>query len=167
MFGVYQNPDLSDNIFECLLTAMAKVLKSVDIKAYFLLVFDVNAHHEEWLGSYTTNLHGRVVRDFSSLSGCEQMVTELTPIGGEVFDLVLTDVPDVVGVRVGSPVGTCDHSAVFMDVVLEQPNPHLVCRQENSVGWELVRGDVKGPNWNGITRSLCPVSRGIVAYYYG
>ena len=41
-------------------------------------------------------------------------------------------------------------------------NPHLECRQEvylkNSLGWELVRGDVTGLNWNGIIRSPCPVS---------
>ena len=49
-----------------------------------------------------------------------------------------------------------------MDVVLEQPRLHLMCWQEvyrkNSVNWELVRGYVKGLNWNGIIRSRCPVS---------
>ena len=67
---------------------------------------------------------------------------------------MLTDVPNVVGVRVGSSVGPSDHSVIFMGVVLEQPKPHLVCRQEpylkNSVNWELVRGDMKGLNGNGI-----------------
>ena len=100
-------------------------------------------------------------RDFASSSGCEQMITEPTHIDGGVLDLVLTDVPDVVVVRVGSPVGILDHSAVFIDVVLEQPIPHLVCRHEvylkNSVDWKLVRGDVKGLNWNGIIRSPFPV----------
>ena len=43
---------------------------------------------------------------------------------------MLTDVSDVVGVRVGTPVGAKDHSAITLDVVLEQPIPHLVCRQE-------------------------------------
>ena len=47
------------------------------------------------------------------------MVTEHTRINGGVHDLVLTDVSDVVGIRVGLPVGTSDSSAVFMDVVLE------------------------------------------------
>ena len=58
------------------------------------------------------------------------MVTEPAHIDGGVLDLGLTDVPDVVGVRVGSPVGTSDHSAVLMEVMLEQPILHLVCRQE-------------------------------------
>ena len=51
---------------------------------------------------------------------------------------------------------------LFIDVVLEQPILHLVCRQEvylkNSVDWELVRGDVKGLNWNEIIRFPCSVS---------
>ena len=63
---------------------------------------------------------------------------------------MLTDVPDVVRLQVDSPVGTLDHSAIFIDVVLEQPIHHSVYRQEvylkNSVDWELVRGDVKGLN---------------------
>ena len=38
---------------------------------------------------------------------------------------MLTNVSDVVGIRVDSPVGTLDHSAVFIDFVLVQPIPHL------------------------------------------
>ena len=43
-----------------------------------------------------------------------------------MLDLILIDVPNVVGVQVGSPVGNLDHSVIFIDVVLEQPIPHLV-----------------------------------------
>ena len=67
------------------------------------------------------------------------MVTKPTHIDGGVLDLVLTDVPDVAGVRNGSPVGTAEYSVIFMDVVMEQPIPHLVSRQEvyrkNFVDW--------------------------------
>ena len=70
MFGVYQIPDLLDEIFDCLLSAMAK-MKSVNKKASFLFVGGVNIHHEEWLRSSTTNLHGRAARDFASSSGYE------------------------------------------------------------------------------------------------
>ena len=56
------------------------------------------------------------------------MVTEPTHIHGGV----LTDIPNVVGVWVGSPVGISDHSAIFIDVVLEQPIPIplLMCRHD-------------------------------------
>ena len=60
------------------------------------------------------------------------------------------------------PVVTSDHSAVFIEVVLEPPIPHLVCMPEvylqNSVDWELVREDVEDINWNRIFRYPCPVS---------
>ena len=63
---------------------------------------------------------------------------------------------------VGLPVETSDHIAVFMDVMLDQPMPHLLCRQEvnlkNSVDWKLGRGDVKVLSWNGIIMSPSPVS---------
>ena len=157
MVGVYRNLDLSDTIFDSMLTAMAKV-QPVDGKASFLLLGDVYAQHEEWLGYSTTNLHGRAARDFASALGSEQMVTGPTDINGVMFDLVLTHVIDVVGVRFGSPVRTLYHSVIFIDVVLEQPIPHLVCGQEfylkNAVDWELVRGDVSGLNWNGSLGSL-------------
>ena len=84
MLGMYRNLDLSDNIFDCLLTAVAKV-QSVNRKAPFLLVGDVNAHHGEWLRYSSTNWYGRVARDFASSSGCEQMVTEPTHINGGVL----------------------------------------------------------------------------------
>ena len=42
MFGRYRNPALSDKVFDCLLTAVAKV-RSFNSKASFLFVGDVNA----------------------------------------------------------------------------------------------------------------------------
>lgn len=40
------------------------------------------------------------------------MVKEPTRIDGGVLDLVLTDDPDVVGSRIGSPVNPSDHSTI-------------------------------------------------------
>ena len=73
----------------------------------------------QWLGSSTTNLQGRDERDFASSSACEQMVTESTAIDGWVQELVMTNVADVVEVRVDSSVGTSDHSSMFPDAALE------------------------------------------------
>ena len=71
---------------------------------------------------------------------------------------MLRDVPDVVGARVYSPIETSDHSAVFIDVVLEQLILHLVCRQEvylkYSRDWGMVGGAVKGLNYSRIIMSL-------------
>ena len=82
----------------------------------FLFVGDVNVHHEEWHGSSTTNLPGRAASAFASSSGWEHIFIEPAHIDGGLLGLVLTDVPDIVEVRVGSPVGTTDHIAIFKDV---------------------------------------------------
>ena len=75
---------------------------------------------------------------------------EPTQIDARLTDLALAGVSDVIWFRVDSPVGTPDHSAVFMEVVVDQYISHLVCSQEaylkDSVNWELVRGDTKGFN---------------------
>ena len=77
----------------------------MDRKASILFVGDVNAHNEERLGSSTTNLHCRAARDFASPSSCVQLVPEPTHIDRGVLDFVLTNAPDVLGVRIFSPVG--------------------------------------------------------------
>ena len=146
VFGLYRHSALSEKVFDCLLTAMAKV-QSVNRGAPFLFVGSVNAYHEEWLGSSTTNLHRKAACDCTSSSDFVQMVKKPSHFNAAVITLVLTDVPDVVEIRVGSPIGTSNHSFVFIDVVLKQPISQLVCRQEvylkTSVDWELVREDVK------------------------
>ena len=45
------------------------------------------------------------------------MVRELTQIDEGVFDLMLTDVHNLVQARVRSPVGTSDYSVIFIDVM--------------------------------------------------
>ena len=57
VFSLYSNPDLDDRIFYCLLASIASV-QTGDILASFLFVGDVNGHHQEWLGSTSTNGHG-------------------------------------------------------------------------------------------------------------
>ena len=58
------------------------------------------------------------------------MVTKPTQNYGGVLDLVPTDAHDLVGVRVGLPSRMSYHTALFISVVIEQRNPHLMCRQE-------------------------------------
>ena len=57
MHSLYHNPDLVERIFDCLLASMAAV-QAEDVRASFLFVSDLNGHHQEWLGSTTTNRHG-------------------------------------------------------------------------------------------------------------
>ena len=73
VFRLYRNPGQDDRIYDRLLTAMAAV-QAMDARASFLFVGDLNGHHQEWLGSTTTNRHGVAALDFATVSGCDQLV---------------------------------------------------------------------------------------------
>ena len=68
VFSLYRNPELDDRIFDCLLASMAAE-QAEDIRASFLFVGDLNGHHQEWLGSTTTNRHGVAGLVFATVSG--------------------------------------------------------------------------------------------------
>ena len=63
VYSLYRNPDLDDRIFDCLLASMAAV-QAEDVHASLLFVGDLNGHHQDWLGSTTTNRQG--VQRFTS-----------------------------------------------------------------------------------------------------
>ena len=104
MFSLYRNPDLDDRIFYCLLTSMATV-QAEDVRASFLFVGDLNGHHQEWLGSTTTNRQRIAAFDFATVSGRDQLVVGPTHARGETVDLLMTDVIDLVRVSVVAPIG--------------------------------------------------------------
>ena len=81
------------------------------IRASFLFVGDLNGHHQEWLGSTTTNRHGVEAFNFATVSGCDQLVVGPTHARGGTLDLLMTDVPDLVRVAVVAPIGNSDHSS--------------------------------------------------------
>ena len=107
VYSLYRNPDL----FDCLLASMAAV-QSVDVRASFLFVGDLNGYHQEWLGSTTTNRHGVAAFDFATVSGCDQLIVCPTHALGGTLDLLVTDVPDLVRVAVVVPIGNSDHSSL-------------------------------------------------------
>ena len=74
VYAFYLNPRHDGSFYSCLLDSMARV-QSVDDKAVFVFVGDVNAHHSEWLKSvFPTYRHGGDALDFYNLSsGCEQL----------------------------------------------------------------------------------------------
>ena len=71
VFSLYRNADLDDQNFDCLLASMAAV-QAEDVHASFLFVGDWNAHHQEWLGSATTNSHGVAAFNFATVQGCKK-----------------------------------------------------------------------------------------------
>ena len=111
VFSQYRNPDLNDQINDCLLTAMAAV-QAADERASILFVGDLNGHHQEWLGSTTMNHYGVAALDFSTVSGCDQLVSGPTHARGGSLDILMTDVPDLVRVADVAPLGSSDVSSL-------------------------------------------------------
>ena len=109
VFSLYWNPDLDDWIFNCLLTSMP-AMQAEEVLASFLFVGGFNGHHQEFLGSMTTNCCGVPAFDFTTLSGCNQLVVGSTHASGGALDLLMTDIPDLVRVAVVAPIGNSDHS---------------------------------------------------------
>ena len=80
--------------------------------ATFLFVVYLNGHHQEWLGSMIRNRQG--VADFvvATAFGCDKLVVGPTHARGGTFDLLMTDVPDLVRFAVVSPLGNSDYLCV-------------------------------------------------------
>ena len=129
VFSLYRNPDLDDQIFDCLLASKAAV-QAEDIRASFLFVGDLNGHHQDWLGSTTTNRHGVAAFDFAPMYGCDQLVVGQTHARGGTLDLLMTDVPNLVPVAVVAPIGNSDHSSLSAVISMAQAVPNLcACRK--------------------------------------
>ena len=93
--------------------------------ASFLLVIDLNGHHQEWLGSTTTNRHGVTAFDFATVSGCDQLVVGPTHARAGTLDLLMTDVPDLVRVAVVASLGSSDHPSLSVVISISQSVPNL------------------------------------------
>ena len=75
-------------------------VQAEDFRASILSVGDLHGLHQEWLGSTTANRHGVAAFDFATVSGCNQSVVGPNHARGGTFDLLITDVPDLVRVTV-------------------------------------------------------------------
>ena len=100
-------------------------MQAEDVHASFLFVGDLNGHHQEWLGSMTTNRHGVAAFDFATVSGCEQLVVGPTHARGGTLDLLMTNVPDLVRVAVVARIGNSDHSSLSAVISMGQAVPNL------------------------------------------
>ena len=61
--------------------------------------------------------------DFSSESGCDQIIHNSTHRSGNCLDIIFTDTPGVVVGDVGSPVGSSDHCYVSAIIKTEHDVP--------------------------------------------
>ena len=145
VFSLYRNTVLDDRIFDCLLASMAAV-QAVDVRSSFLFVGDLNGHHQEWLGSTTTNHHGVAVFDFATVSGRDQLVVGVTHARGGTLDLLRTDVPDLVRVAVVAPIGNSDHSSLLAVISMAQAVQNLCVSRKvflkHQANWNTVCGAI-------------------------
>ena len=124
VFSLNHNPDLDDWLYDCLLTALAAV-HAADVRASFLFVGYLNGHHQEWVGSTTTNRHGVVALDFATALGCDQLVIGPTHARGGTLGLLMTDVRDLVWAAVVARLGSSDHSSLSIAISMALAIPNL------------------------------------------
>ena len=141
MFALYRNPNHDDSIYDCILEKIA-LAQSRDPKASFVICGDCNAKHSEWLGSNTTDLHGRSALEFSAASACEQLIGEPTHKNGNRLDLVFSDAPAIVSTRVCEFIGTSDHCAIEMNLSVNQHIPNATIAKtvwlKSRANWDAV-----------------------------
>ena len=77
------------------------------------------------MGSTITNRHGVAAFDFATVSGCDQLVVCPTHARGGTFDLLMTDVSDLVQVAVLAPIGNSDHFSPSAVISMAQAVPNL------------------------------------------
>ena len=136
-------------------------VQAEDVRASFLFVGDLNGHHQEWLGSTTTNGHGVATFDFATVSGRDQLVVGPTHAHGGTLDLLITDAPDLIRVAVVAPIGNSDHSSLSADISMAQPVPNLCVSRKISlkqqINWNTVCGVIRELPWRKIWLSDNPV----------
>ena len=112
---------------------------------------DLNGHHQEWLGSTTTNSHGVAAFDFATVSGCDQFVVIPTHAHGGILDLLMTDVSGIVWVAVAAPIGNSDHSSLSAVVSMDQAVPNLCVSRKvflkHHVNFNTVCGAIRHLPW--------------------
>ena len=122
---------------------------------------DLNGHHQDWLDSTTTNRLAVALFDFSTVSGCDQLVVGPTHERGGTLDLLMTDLPDLPMVAVVAPIGNSDHSSLWAVISMAQAVPNLCMSRKvflkHQVNWNTVCGAIREPPWRNIWLSDNPV----------
>ena len=72
-----------------------------------------------------TNRNGVAHFDFTTVSGCDQLVVGPTHSSRETLDLLITDVPHLVRVAVVALIGNSDHFTLSSVISIAQAVPNL------------------------------------------
>ena len=160
IFGVYRSPNADNGIYDCLISKLHDIQVS-DAKSSFVFTGDFNAKHLAW-HSQITDDDGRAAFEFGVSSGTSQLVKEQTHSRGNVLDLLFTDVPETVTVKVDDHIGNSDHSALSINIVINQPVLPVVSDRvvylKKRVDWSSVRHDILQIPWRDVLEAACPVT---------
>ena len=103
------------------------------------------------MGSITANPHEVAAFDFSTVSGCDQLVVFSTHARGGTLDLLMTDVPDLVWVAVVALICNSDHSTLSAVVSMAQAVPNVCVSKKvflkHEVNWNTVCGAIQDMHW--------------------
>ena len=122
-----------------------------DVRASFLLVGDLHGHHQEWLGSTTTNGYLVAAFDFATVSGFHQLLVGTTLASGRTLDHLMADVPDLVRVAVVAPICNSNQSSLPAVISMAQAVPHL------SVSWNVFLKHIKSIGMLSLVQyGICP-----------
>ena len=131
------------------------------VRASYMFVGDLNGHHQESLGSTTTNRHGVAAFDFATVSGYDQLVVGPAHARGGTLDLLMTDVPDLAWVAVVASIGKSDHSSLSAVISMAQAVPNVCVSRKVflklQVNWNTVCGAIQELSWRNIWLSDNPV----------
>ena len=126
-------------------------VQATDVHASFLFMGDLNGLHQDWLGFTTTNRHGVAAFDFSTVSGCDQLVIGPTHAHGGTLDFLMTDVNDLVRVAVAAPLGSSDHSSLSIAISIAQAIHNLCVSRRvllvHRVNWTVVSDEISVLPW--------------------
>ena len=135
--------------------------RPADVRASFLFVGDLNDHHQEWLGSTTTNRHGLQLLTSQLVCGCNQFVVGPTHARGGTLDFIMTDVPYLVRIAVVAPIGNSDHSSLLVVILMAQAVPNLRVSwkvfPKHQVKRNAVCGAIRDLPWRNIWLAVNPV----------
>ena len=157
IFCIYRPPSADDSIYDAI-TEKIDAIQERHPKSEVIVLGDMNAHHDEWLGSKKTGAHGDSVFEFAVTNNLHQLVDLPTRTGkdGECskLDLFLTTSPDNRVVTVSAPLGSSDHSVVSTLANYRLPTPR---RQANvwlydKADWDGMRSFLASVEWTALSK---------------
>ena len=118
---------------------------------------DLNVHHQEWLGSTTTNSQGVAALDFATVSGCDQLAIGPTHAREGTIDLLMTDISDL------APLGRYEHSLLSIAISMAPAIPNLCVSTKvllkHLVNWTAVCDAIGVLPWRSIWSADNPFER--------